>query len=153
MQLSAGTASLFVRVTDNMGAVTTYYIQPSLTISSNDDVVKNIVDSLNSNNCGNQFVNKLQTGDIQLTSQLVNGLASSLNTIALSISSNSSNSSNLPSLEDRVSAREAMVSAVVSLPVSEISSVKVVASCLSVVTNTIGENSASSAVIYHVTNY
>jgi hypothetical protein len=94
-----------------MGAVTTFYIQPSLAVSSNVDAVKSIVDSLNSNNCGNQFVNKLKTGDIQLTSQLVNALSSSLNSMAALSSSNTGNST-LPTIDDRASAREAMISAV-----------------------------------------
>ncbi len=142
-QLSAGSASLFVRVVDDMGAVSISYISTPVTVTNDDLAIKSIVDSLNSNNCGSQFVSSLLSGDIQLVSQLVNSLAASLNALADS-GVNSSNTTN--TVDERVSARSTLTSAVCSMPLSDISSVKLVSSSLSTLTNAITENSLDSAV-------
>ncbi len=148
IKLTAGTAFLFVRVVDNMGAVTTSFISTPVIVTNNPSTIKSIVDSLNSNNCASSFVIGLNSGDLQVVSQLVNGLASSLNMLANTSTSvnNSSNSTAANTIDERVSARLSLTSFVCSMPVSDISSVKLIASSLSTLTNTIAENSLASSV-------
>ena len=146
--MSPGTAQLFVRVRDNMGAVAIFYIAPKVTVTIDLNVLSNTVNNILQNNCGDGVVYALQTGNIQQTVQYTVAIAATLNAMSNSLDSNDTNSSQQqPLLDDRVAVKETLVNIATSLPLSDISSVKLVTSALSCLTNTIGENTLSSAVI------
>ncbi len=152
-KLSAGLVTLFVRVTDNMGGVTIFDIPDVLNVTTDEETLADIVASMLSNNCRNEVVNSFQTGSMQQTAQLANAIADSLNkfvfvgvdTSNASISSNETGSNQVLMLDNRVEIRTMLVAYIGALPLSDISSLKLVASSLSTVTNKIGENSLASA--------
>jgi hypothetical protein len=147
VQLPSGTATLFVRITNNMGGVTTYWINQTVTLIVNSSMLTGLVSGLLSNIPTNNIVSALNSGSLQQTAQFAIAIGNTLNSLSTTASQNSSNAI-LVSVDDCVAARAALVTAVASLPVSDISSLKLISSSFSSVTNTVGQNSLSSAVIF-----
>jgi hypothetical protein len=131
-------------------------IPQRLTVNMDQAVVSNLVTSILSKDASTQLVSTLQTGSIQQTTQYAIALGNTLNNIATASkgSNNSSNSSSSSSshssvqipLDDRVSVRSMLTTYLCDLPLSDVSSVKLVSSSLSSITNAVGENSLESTV-------
>ncbi len=139
-KLSPGKARLYVRIIDNMGGVTIYHIPEPVTITLQTSIISDILASMLSNNCANQVVNNLQTGSMQLTSQLSQAVSNSLNQMATTDSSGNTN------IDDRVAVRDILVTYLSNLPISDASSVKLVSSSFSSVSGKIEENSLKTSV-------
>jgi hypothetical protein len=159
VQFGAGNFTLFVRIVDDMGGVTIFNIPQRITVNMDKAVVANLVSSMLSKDASNSIVTSLQGGSIQQTTQYAIALGNTLNNIATTTisssnssnsSSSSSNSSGQVSLDDRVSVRSMLTNYLVDLPLSDVSSVKLVSSSLSSITNAIRENSLASAVCYYI---
>ncbi len=139
-----------------MGGVAMFDIPQRLTVNMDQAVVSNLVTSILSKDASTQLVSTLQTGSIQQTTQYAIALGNTLNNIATASkgSNNSSNSSSSSSshssvqipLDDRVSVRSMLTTYLCDLPLSDVSSVKLVSSSLSSITNAVGENSLESTV-------
>ncbi len=140
---SSNSIQLYVRIVDDMGAVAVYTIPVTLGITLKHSVLSDVVQSVISNNCGNDVVESLQAGDMQQTPHLAFAIADSLNKIA-SLTVNASVP--LPTNDERVAVRDILVKNVCDLPMSDVSSVKLVASSLSTLSSRTDENSISSAV-------
>jgi hypothetical protein len=139
-QLAAGIATLFVRIIDSNYGVTIYYLPQNLNVSLDQNLIASLTSSLLSNDPSSSIINVLSSGSIQQTTQYTIAIGNAYN--------NLSSTNSTISLDTRVSARAILVSTVCNIPVSDISSVKLIASSLSSLTNTVGENSLSSAVIF-----
>jgi hypothetical protein len=153
VQLPSGNATLFVRITGNMGGVTTYWINQTVTLSVSSSVMTGIVSGLLSNSPTNSIVSALNSGSLQQTAQVAIALGNTLNQISAVLTttssangSNSTSSAGIISVDDCVAARDILVAAVASFPISDAESLKLISSSFSSVTNTVGQNSISSAV-------
>ena len=147
--MAAGNATIFVRVIDNQGGVATFLLGSTylVRITLDESIITDMMSSMVSNDCNSYVVNALQAGNLQQTSQIATALSASLNSMSDASSSNSTNSSaDAAAANKRVAVRDMLVTNLVNLPVSDISSAKLVASSLSSVTGAVGENSLSSAV-------
>jgi hypothetical protein len=153
VQFGAGNYSLFLRIVDDMGGVAIFYIPERIKVNMDQAVVADLVSNILSKDASTQLVSTLQAGSIQQTTQYALALGNTLNNIATAskVSSNSSDSSSSNSsgqiaLDDRVSVRSILTTYLCDLPLSDVSSVKLVSSSLSSITNAVGENSLASTV-------
>jgi hypothetical protein len=151
VQLAAGNAILFVRVIDNYGGVTTSYLSTPVVVTVNQTALTEIMASLVSNNTSNNVVTVLQAGQLNQTSQLITAIAATMNSVSVTTTANTSSNGSLSNsstevLNQRVAVRSLFVGYLIALPLTDLSSLKLIASCLSTVTNEPGENSITSAV-------
>jgi hypothetical protein len=138
--LPSGNATLFVRIIDNNFGVTVYYLPQIVTITLDQSAISNITKSLLSKNPLSGIINAINTGSMPQTIKFAISLGAELNKIC----SNSTNSA--LTVDQCVAARAALVSCLSDLTVSDMSSIKQVASSLSLLSNAIGQNSLSSSV-------
>jgi hypothetical protein len=155
VQFASGNYSLFVRIVDNMGGVAIFSIQGTLRITMDQAVVSGLVTNMLSKNASSQIMTNFQTGSIQTTSQYAIALGNTLNDISAAekASNNSNNATDsqegtVISLDDRVAVRSMLNSLLNAIPISNSSSMKLVASSFSSITNAARENSLDSAVIF-----
>jgi hypothetical protein len=139
--LSSGTATLSVRIKDNMGGVAVFIIPSPVLVVMDTNLIMDVVESMLINNCSNPIVNTWHAGSTDKVSELATAVGSSLNTITVNYTAGL-----LPVLNDRVAMREMLVDGLVSLPVSDVSTLKMVSSGLAVVIGRVGENTLNSTV-------
>jgi hypothetical protein len=132
--MPAGKANLYVRIIDDLGGVTTFYLSNTVNLTMNQTFMSDVITSLMRNDSTNQVVGHLQQGNLVQTTQIVTSLASFLSNVSAS------------SLDQRVAVRDILVSSLNSLDLTDISSLKLVASSMSSVTNKVEENSLTSSV-------
>jgi hypothetical protein len=153
VQFAAGNYTLFVRIVDNMGGVTISSIPGTLRITMDNAVVGGLVTNMLSRNASSQIMINFQTGSIQTTSQYAIALGNTLNKMSATekASNNSNNATDSQegtvSLDDRVAVRSMLNSYLNAMPISDSSSLKLVSSSYSSITNAAGENSLDSTVI------
>ncbi len=131
--------SLFVNIIDDTNGITVYNILKPVVVMPNDNLVENLVDSIASNDENNQFLIEVNSGNLNLVSKNIIALTASFN--AQSSLSTKAGDTNLKAM-----LREYFVRKLVSLSLSDISSVKVISSALSEATGTPQQVSTKNAV-------
>ena len=131
--------SLFVNIIDDTNGITVYNILKPVVVLPNDNLVENLVDSIASNDENNQFIIEVNSGNLNLVSKNIIALTSIFN--AQSSLSTKADDTNLKAM-----LREYFVRKLVSLSLSDISSVKVISSALSEATGTPQQVSTKNAV-------
>ncbi len=132
IKLPAGTATLYARVKDNMDGVTMYTLNTSIAIAVNQTLVSEVMASLLANDSANSVVNTLQRGALLETTQIVTSLCSAMNGVLTS--------------EQRVAVRDVLVDYLNAAALTDVSSLKLVASAMSSLTTRLEENSLASSV-------
>jgi hypothetical protein len=148
-QLPDGTAKLFVRITDSMGGVTTYYIAQTVTVVISKPILVVTVNNLtNFNvNCSSAALKLFQSSSIMQTAKFSINVASALNTL-----SGSAGGNNVVALNERVCTRSVLISAICNMQVSDMTDALLVSSSLSTITSIPGEVTLSSSVSLTVLN-
>ena len=139
VQMPAGQATFFVRIIDNMNGVTIYNLGSTytVTVTLSQSLLSSVMSNMLINDCTSSVVTQLQAGNLQQTALIATSLGVTLNGMA---------SNNVTDTNNRVAVRDILVNSLCDLPISDVSSMKLVASSLSSVTNQTTENSLSTAV-------
>ena len=128
---------LFVNIIDDTYGVTVYNITQPVTVMPNDNLANNLAASIASNDPNSPFLQDLNSGNLNLVAKNVIALSSVFNIQSLSTSSTSasittsSNATNNAENDQKAALREFLIGKVAELSVSDMSSIKVIASALS----------------------
>jgi hypothetical protein len=135
---------LFVNIIDDSLGTTVYNLTLPISVTSNKLLVQNLMGSISSNDMSNSIYADLNSGNLNLVTKNVVSLSTSLNIQISDISSgfilNSSVNNQMASL------RDFMITKVSNLYVSDVSSIKVISSALSMATKVFYQISSNSAV-------
>lgn len=150
---------LFVNIIDDTDGTTVYLLPTPVTVKPNNQLANSLAESISSNDASSPMVIELNSGNLNLVSKNVISLATVFN-IQSSMSLNSNNTLNNSAVSandtaaiaqinnQMASLREFLVNKMIGLSVSDISSIKVISSALSVATQTVQQVSATTAVIF-----
>jgi hypothetical protein len=142
LQLAQASASIFIRIKDNLNGVTEFYIPSTVTVTIDETAFKNTLSSLISKESANSgLISGLQNGDVNQVASTVISLVATLDTIVYTAASNSTDEIN-----QRSEAKASLLTYLSSLPLSSISNLKVMTSAMSVLTNKYQENSQETTV-------
>jgi hypothetical protein len=130
---------IFVNIIDDSNGIAVFTIDTPVVVTPNDALVSQLLDSLlSSSDVSSQFMLNLNSGNLNLISKNIIGLSSVLNTQQQMTSTSDNTSSNVNSNDatnrQMASVRELMVEKLTQFNASDLSSVKVLASTLSVTT-------------------
>jgi hypothetical protein len=130
---------IFVNIIDDSNGITVFTIETPVVVTPNDALVTQLLDSLSSSDMSSQFMLNLNSGNLNLITKNIIGLSSVLNAQQMTSTSTSANSSSNVNTNDETnrqmaSIREFMVEKLTQFNASDLSSVKVLASTLSVTT-------------------
>ena len=143
---------LIVNVIDDSGGATVYEIPTVVNVYPNDQLADQIANSLFDTTQSSPFLLDINSGNLNLVSKNVISLTSVFNVQSLGASTGSPNAVSSttadPNDDKKAFLREYLINKVADLTVSDISSIKVIGSALSVATGTIQQISKSSAVFF-----
>lgn len=138
--------SLFVQVIDDADAITVFEIPGYLTVEPKEGITEGFAVELLNDQADSGFVKDLLSGDLQLAAKNIICYTSILN--GQDDSSNSSlNGIDLSPSDVKLSIKEKFVNVAVELKVTDISSIKVLGSVLSVLTESTNEVNTDSVVM------
>ena len=144
---------LSVNVIDDTEGLTFYQIESPIIVTPNNDLASSISNSMLTNDPSSQIVSQMNSHNLNLVSKSVISMSTVLN--VESSGTNSSSSAN----EQTATLRGYMAEKMSDISVSDVSSIKVISSTLSVLTKTLQQVSSSTAVyiysfnkIYRVTS-
>ena len=141
---------LFVNIIDDTYGTTVYKIAQPVTVMPNDNLANNLAASIASNDPNSPFLQNLNSGNLNLVAKNVIALTSVFNIQGLSSSSITTTPSNSTSNavnDQKAALREFLIGKVAELSVSDISSIKVIASALSSASANTDQISKNAAVI------
>ena len=148
-----------MNIIDDTDGTTVYLLPTPVTVKPNIQLANSLAESISSNDASSPMVIELNSGNLNLVSKNVISLATVFN-IQSSMSLNSNNTLNNSAVSandtaaiaqinnQMASLREFLVNKMIGLSVSDISSIKVISSALSVATQTVQQVSANTAVIF-----
>ena len=145
---------MYVNIIDDTDGTTVYRLLNPITVKPNNVLIERLVELILYNDTSSPLLLELNSGNINLVSKNVIALATGFNIQSSSSSSLNSNSSRNSSsaiyqMNNQMAVlREILVRKVVDLSVSNISSMKVISSALSVATQAVEQVSSDLAVIY-----
>ena len=128
---------LFVNIIDDTYGVTVYNITQPVTVMPNDNLANNLAASIASNDPNSPFLQDLNSGNLNLVAKNVIALTSVFNIQGLSTTSTASttttstNATTNAENDKKAALREFLIGKVAELSVSDMSSIKVIASALS----------------------
>ncbi len=135
---------LFVNIIDDSTGTTVYLISTPVVVTPNDQLTDDLTTMLATNDPSSQINLELNSGNLNLVAKNVIALTSVFN-----IQSRSNSSGNISEKTNKMAdLREFMVKKVTELSVTDISSVKVISSALSVSTQTYEQITSNTAVFY-----
>ena len=137
---------LFVNIIDDTNGITVYNIRQPVVVLPNDNLVTSLIDAISSDDQTNQFLMELNSGNLNLVTKNIIALSSVFNTQSSSSyasmhATQLSENNNLKGI-----LREYFLTKLESLSISDLSSIKVIASALSEVTATPQQVSTQMAV-------
>jgi hypothetical protein len=124
---------LFVNIIDDTYGVTVYNITQPVTVMPNDNLANNLAASIASNDPNSPFLQDLNSGNLNLVAKNVIALSSVFNIQSLSTSTATTSTTTITNAENdkKAALREFLIGKVAELSVSDMSSIKVIASALS----------------------
>ena len=140
---------LIVNVIDDSGGATVYEIPTPVNVYPNDKFADDIANSLMDTTQSSPFLLDINSGNLNLVAKNVISLTSVFNVQSLGAATATTGSSSTtpdPNDDKKAFLREYLINKVSDLTVSDISSIKVIGSALSVATGTIQQMSKQSAV-------
>jgi hypothetical protein len=133
-----------VNIIDDSTGTTVYLISTPVVVTPNDQLTDDLTTMLATNDPSSQINLELNSGNLNLVAKNVIALTSVFN-----IQSRSNSSGNISEKTNKMAdLREFMVKKVTELSVTDISSVKVISSALSVSTQTYEQITSNTAVFY-----
>ena len=139
---------LFVNIIDDTGGTTVYFLSKPVTVKPNDQLVESLIDSILHNETGTGLLLELNSGNLNLISKNAIALATVFNIQSIESTHSTSNSSTIDQMNNQMAwLREFLVRKVFDLSLSNITSIKIVSSVLSVATQTFEQVSSTIAVI------
>lgn len=139
---------LFVNIIDDSYGTTVYQIGQPISVMPNDNFVTNLASTIKSNDPNSQFLQDLNSGNVNLVAKNVLALTSVFNLESSSTAgaqANSTASSNADN-DQKASIREYLIGKVADLTVSDLSSIKVISSALSAASANTEQITRNSAV-------
>ena len=140
---------LFVNVIDDTDGKTVYYLTTPVQVTPNNNLANSLANSIANNDASNPVVLQLNSGNLNLVSKNVIALATVFNIQSTNNGNGSTTNSTIQSnqVNNQVaSLREFLVTKISGLSVSDISSIKVIASALSAATQSPNQISTNTAV-------
>ena len=143
---------LFVNVIDDTDGKTVYYLTTPVQVTPNNNLANSLANSIASNDASNPVVLQLNSGNLNLVSKNVIALATVFNIQSTNSGSNGNGSTTNSTIQSNqvnnqvASLREFLVTKISGLSVSDISSIKVIASALSAATQSPNQISTNTAV-------
>ena len=137
---------LFVNIVDDTNGITVYKIPQPVFVLPNNKLVTTLVDAVSQNDQSNNFLVEVNSGNLNLVAQNVIALTSLFN-IQSSTPTASMNPIQLSQdTNQKAVLREYLVGKLATLSISDISSIKVIASALSETTGTLQQITTKTAV-------
>ena len=137
---------LFVNIIDDSYGKTVYNIPTSVTVMPNDALANTLIDAISSQNTNSPVYATLNSGDLNLVAKNVIALSTVFN-----IQSNTMPTSNVTAISAQnnqmATLREFFFEKIGNLSISDMSSIKLIASAFSAATDTPVQISSKSAVI------
>lgn len=127
---------IFVNIIDDSNGITVYYIETPIVVMPNDELTIQLINSIANNDVNSQLMIDLNSGNMNVISKNVMALSSVFNTQSFTQNTSLSPSSNEDNNQQMASLREFMVEKLSQFNASDLSSVKLLASTLSVATKT-----------------
>ena len=148
-----------MNIIDDTDGTTVYLLPAPVTVKPYNQLANSLAESISSNDASSPMVIELNSWNLNLVSKNVISLATVFNIqSSVSLNSNTSLNNSAVSANDTAaiaqinnqmaSLREFLVNKMIGLSVSDISSIKVISSALSVATQTVQQVSATTAVIF-----
>ena len=141
---------LSVNIIDDTNGVTNYYVKNNpIIVKPNDALALSVMQSIKNNDQNNQFISGLNSGNLNMVAANIIALSSVFNTESEASlnTSNTNTSNNNVDNNDKANIRDYMAQKVTQLSVSDVSSIKVIGSALSKLTETPQQVSSNTAVI------
>jgi hypothetical protein len=141
---------LSVNIIDDTNGVTNYYVKNNpIIVKPNDALALSVMQSIKNNDQNNQFISGLNSGNLNMVAANIIALSSVFNTESEASlnTSNTNNTNNNVDNNDKANIRDYMAQKVTQLSVSDVSSIKVIGSALSKLTETPQQVSSNTAVI------
>jgi hypothetical protein len=140
---------LSVNIIDDTNGVTNYYVKNNpIIVKPNEALALSLMQSVKKNDQNNQFMAGLNSGNLNMVAANIIALSSVFNTESEASlnASNTNTSDNNNNNNDKATIRDYMAQKVTQLSVSDISSIKVIGSALSKLTETPQQVSSNTAV-------
>ena len=134
---------LFVNIIDDTYGVTVYNLTQPVIVMPNNNLTNSLAASIATNDPNSTFLLDLNSGNLNIVAKNVIALTSDFNIQSLSQSSSSSNNSEN---DQKAVLREFLIGKMAELSVSDMSSIKVIASALSSATANTDQISRNAAV-------
>ena len=139
--------NIFVNIIDDSDGVVIYNIAQSVIVLPNDNLVTSLINSITNNDQSNQFLKELNSGNLNLVTKNIIALSSVFNSQRSSLGASFLNETQFI-IDNNLKAnlREYFLDKIVKLSISDLSSIKVIASALSELTFTPEQVSTKIAV-------
>lgn len=137
---------IFVQVIDDSDAITVFEVPGELVVEPKEGITEEYTNELLNGLKNSVFVKDLFSGDLQLAAKNIISFVSIINAQD-QVSSNTSNSSDSSVAEEKLRIKQLFVDIAIQLNASDISSLKVLGSVLSVLSESTAELNTDSIVI------
>ena len=141
---------LFVNIIDDTYGTSVFNITQPVIVTSNDNLAKQLAASINTNDPNSDFLQDLNSGNVNLVAKNVIALTTVFNMQSLTSNESTTPSSVGDDNDQKASLREYLIDKVADLTVSDMSSIKLISSALSTGSANTEQISKNMAVINHI---
>ena len=137
---------IFVNIIDNNDGVTIYTISKPIVVTSNENFLDELAANLASNNPSLPLLQELNSQNLNLIAKNVIAVAGELNFQSLSLNETKSNAQNT----QKASLRDYLIGKLTDLSISDLSSMKIISSAMSIASSDREQVSVNAAVNFYI---
>ena len=137
---------IFVNIIDNNNGVTIYNISKPIVVTSNTNFLDELAANLASNNPSLPLLQEINSQNLNLIAKNVIAIAGEINFQSLSSNDSTSNSQN----NHKASLRDYLIGKLTDLSLSDLSSIKIISSAMSIASSNKEQVSVNAAVNFNI---